>query len=305
MICYIRLPSLFAIIRSIRKSHSVNDGIPPDLYLLRYIHVDNAIAALIRLGPGAMMAKFDVEAAYQNIPIHPDKQFLLGMRWHEQFFVDLTLPFGLRSAPFIFNSVADLVQWILQHHYRVRFLFHYLDDFLTLGPAGSNECAENVCISRIVFARLGLPLHPTKCEGQIVFLGIELDSVLQIARLPREKFLATLQLLRLWSTKAWCTWKELESLCGSLHHVCKVVPPGHSFLHGMLYVALDSSGSCGFGAVFVVVPGFMVVGRSTSARLRLLSPNCSPSWSQPIFGDFNRYASKSNSCVIIRQSWPS
>ena len=159
----------------------------------------------------------------------------------------------------------------------------------------------------------------------------------------------TLQLLQLWSTKAWCTWKELESLCGSLHHVCKVVPPGHSFLHRMLnllcgfqdpnhpihlnldfkrdlawwleffgewngvsffrmssvHVALDSSGSCGFGAVFTVVPGFMVVGRSTSARLRLLSPNCSPSWSQPIFGDFNGYASKSNSCVIIRQSWPS
>jgi hypothetical protein len=143
-------------------SHSVNDGIPPELYSLWYIRVDDAIAALVRLGPGALMAKFDVEAAYRNIPIHPDELFLLGMTWRDQYFVDLTLPFGLRSAPFIFDSVANMVQWILQHRYQVRYLFHYLDDFITLGPAASNECAENIGITKVVFARLGLPLHPSK-----------------------------------------------------------------------------------------------------------------------------------------------
>ena len=45
------------------------------------------------------MAKFDVEAAYQNIAIHPSDRFLLGMKWHRKFYVDLALPFGLRSAP--------------------------------------------------------------------------------------------------------------------------------------------------------------------------------------------------------------
>ena len=39
----------------------MNDGIPPELYSLQYIRVDDAIAALVRLGPGALMAKFDVD----------------------------------------------------------------------------------------------------------------------------------------------------------------------------------------------------------------------------------------------------
>jgi hypothetical protein len=101
------------------------------------------------------------------------------MTWRDQYFIDLTLLFGLRSAPFIFDSVANMVQWILQHRYQVRYLFHYLDDFITLGPAASNECAENIGITKVVFARLGLPLHPSKCEGPttiLVFLGIELDK---------------------------------------------------------------------------------------------------------------------------------
>ena len=84
-----------------------------------------------RLGRGALMAKFDVEAAYRNIPVHPYDRFLLGMKWRESYYVDLTLPFGLRSAPYIFNSVADMVEWILVHSYEVSDLLHYLDDFIT------------------------------------------------------------------------------------------------------------------------------------------------------------------------------
>ena len=53
-------------------------------------------------GPGTLMATFDVESTYQNIPFHPDERFLLGMKWHGQFYVDLSLPFGLRSAPVFF-----------------------------------------------------------------------------------------------------------------------------------------------------------------------------------------------------------
>ncbi|CAB4003429.1 Hypothetical predicted protein [Paramuricea clavata] len=60
--------------------HSVNDGIPKDPYSLHYVKVDDAIRALVDLGPGALMAKFDVKAAYRNIPIHPDDRYLLGMK---------------------------------------------------------------------------------------------------------------------------------------------------------------------------------------------------------------------------------
>ena len=91
------------------------------------------------------MAKFYVRAAYHNIAVHPDDPYLLGKRWHGQFFVDLVLPFGLRSAPYIFNSVADLVEWIIWEQVQCGgFDALYLDDFITAGPAESLQCSQNL-----------------------------------------------------------------------------------------------------------------------------------------------------------------
>ena len=157
---------------------SVNDGIDPEEFTLHYITVDQVIRLVCKLGPGALMAKFDVEAAYRNVPVHPSHRVLLGMKWHDQFYVDLVLPFGLQSAPFIFNSIADMVEWILVNSYQIPDLLHYLDDFITAGPAQSLQCAQNFATALEVCQRLGLPLHPGKCVGPFtvhVVLGIELD----------------------------------------------------------------------------------------------------------------------------------
>jgi len=59
---------------------SVNDGIDPEEFTLHYITVDQVIRLVCKLGPGALMAKFDVEAAYRNVPVHPSHRVLLGMK---------------------------------------------------------------------------------------------------------------------------------------------------------------------------------------------------------------------------------
>lgn len=123
---------------------SVNDGIEHHKFTLHYITVDQVIRMVSRLGRGALMAKFDVEAAYRNIPVHPADRLLLGMKWGDSYYVDLTPPFGLRSAPYIFNAVEDMVARILVHAYQVSELLHYLDDFITAGPPTSPQCARNL-----------------------------------------------------------------------------------------------------------------------------------------------------------------
>ena len=180
---------------------SVNDGIDPDRFTLHYITLDQVIRLVSKLGPRALMAKFDVEAAYRNVPAHPSHRILLGMKWHNQFYVDLVLPFGLRSAPFIFNSIADMVEWILVNSYQIPDLLHYLDDFITAGPPQSLQCAHNLATAMQVCQRLGLPFHPAKCVGPstvLVVLGIELDSFNQVARLAQEKLLALKNLISSW-----------------------------------------------------------------------------------------------------------
>lgn len=38
-------------------------------------------AFLIVIHEGALMAKFDIDSAYRNVPIHSDDRFLFGMKW--------------------------------------------------------------------------------------------------------------------------------------------------------------------------------------------------------------------------------
>ncbi len=190
-----------------------------------------------KLGRGALMAKFDVRSAFRNLAVLPSQRYLLGMKWRGKFFVDLVLPFGLRSAPFIFNSVAEMVEWILRHNYSIRDLLHYLDDYITAGPPECLDCARNIALASSVCQRLGLPLHPDKTVGpstRLTVLGIELDTILQIARLPPTKLQDLKLLLRDWSSRKWCTRVQLESLIGKLHHACLVVWPGRTFLRRMI-----------------------------------------------------------------------
>ena len=183
------------------------------------------------------MAKFDIESAYRNIAINPSDRHLLGLKWHDAYYIDLALPFGLRSAPAIFNSVVELVEWIFVHNYGIEDLLHYLDDFILAAPANSVVCASNLQVAVAVVARLGLPLHPQKCLGPascMVILGIELDAAAQIARLPADKFSALQVALSHWSSRKCCTKKDLQSLIGRLHHACMVVWPGRTFLRQMI-----------------------------------------------------------------------
>ena len=217
--------------------HSVNDGIRKDPFTVQYMKVDDIIDGIMSLGRGTLLAKFDVESAYRIIPIHPNDRYLLGMQWQGNYFVDMALPFGLRSAPYIFSSVADLVEWVLKTRYDVSFLLHYLDDFHTSGPPNSQTCQPNLdtCIQQ--FQDWGIPLQPDKLEGPstlLTVLGIELDSLLLQARLPQEKFDRIHTLLVTWSLKRHCTRKELEPLISKLQHACKVVPSGRTFLCRMI-----------------------------------------------------------------------
>ena len=67
--------------------------------------------------------------------------------------MDLAFPFCLRLAPFPFNSVANMVEWILHHIHNVSHLMHYLEDFIT-----ADNLARSLAVCR-VFAIFLRPLH--------------------------------------------------------------------------------------------------------------------------------------------------
>ena len=94
------------------EGRSINDRISKDLCSLSYVSVAKAAEAVSRMGPGALLAKVDIQSTYRMLPFHPDDRWLLGMQWEGKLFVQTALPFGLRSAPKLFSAVADALQWI-------------------------------------------------------------------------------------------------------------------------------------------------------------------------------------------------
>ena len=217
-------------------SGSVNDGIDSDLCSLSYTSVSHAARLVVARGKGCLLAKLDLESAYRMVPVHPEDRPLLGMKWKGSVWMDTTLPFGLRSAPIIFNVVADCLQWMFRRHSQGD-VIHYLDDFLFVGAPSSEECGRSLHQAIGLCQRLGVRISLKKLEGPVSslsFLGLQLDTEKMEVRLPEDKMARLHQLLSEWSSRRTCTKREFLSLLGVLHHACQVVPPGRSFLRHMI-----------------------------------------------------------------------
>ena len=214
------------------KGSSVNDGISRQLCSLTYMKVDQVVQQVLSLGKGALLAKIDIESAFRNIPVHPDDRHLLGMRWNDELFIDTVFPFGLRSAPKIFNSIADALQWIAKNQ-GVTYLEHFLDDYVTTGAPQSNECENNLHLLVETCHTLKIPLAIGKKEGPsttLTFLGIELDTIQFELRLPAEKLHCLQSQLQRWAYRKCCNKRDLESLVGYLHDASMVIRPGRTFI---------------------------------------------------------------------------
>ena len=219
---------------------SINNGIEKSRCSLDYTSVDQAAALVNTLGKSCRLAKIDIKSAYRITPVHPEDALLLGMRWQGGVYIDTALPFGLRSAPKIFNAVADGLMWILQSG-GVRFVLHYLDDFLVAGPSASEECDQALRATLHICEELGVPIAEEKVEAPgtcLTFLGIEIDTERRQLRLPGEKLERVRTLVASWRRKKGCTKRELLSLIGVLQYASKVVHPGCSFLRRMIDLSM-------------------------------------------------------------------
>ena len=94
--------------------------------------------------------------------------------------MDKALPLGLRSAPHIFTAFADALQWIKEKR-GVKNVYHYLDDFISVGSPGSLQCQ--------------------KVSTAIVFLGMELDTQALEIHLPDEKLARLRVMLADWENR--------------------------------------------------------------------------------------------------------
>ena len=101
------------------------------------------------------------------MPVHPVDCLLLGVKWAGEVFVDGALLFELRSAPKLFTAVADALLWVMGAH-GLETGMHYLDDFLLLGPQGSEKCGRSLHLCLDVCCLLGVSVAPQKRTAHLL-----------------------------------------------------------------------------------------------------------------------------------------
>lgn len=128
-----------------------------------------------------------------------------------------------------------MVAWCI-HCKGVRYLLHYLDDFLILGTAGTYEATGALEVVYEFLTRAGIPVAHQKTKGPsttISFLGILIDTLRFELRLPADKLARLTALVSRWRIKRSCSKKELESFVGHLAHAAIVIRPGRIFLRSL------------------------------------------------------------------------
>ena len=135
--------------------------------------IPEATYIIMKLGKGAIMAKFDIKRAYRLLPVTARVRRFFGIEMECIIFHWLSITVW----PPIFKRSADIfLQHILQKVGPVSNLQHYLDDFFVAGKLDSEECqfAFKRCFQ--IYKQLDVPLAIDNSVGPstcITFLGFE------------------------------------------------------------------------------------------------------------------------------------
>ena len=187
--------------------------------------------ALLRQGRDAILLKEDLADAFRHVPVAICDRWLLGFQWLEIFYMEAFLPFGLRTAPFIFDLFARALHWILARVLGWSIVLHYLDDFFTIFPSGTDP-EPRMAEWRALCLLLGIQTNAKKEEWgtSLEFLDILLDSIKMEARLPEAKLTRAKELVATALKSQHLLRHDLEVLVSFLAFCAKVVVPGRSFL---------------------------------------------------------------------------
>ena len=220
---------------------SVNQGVSKYMYLdtefqLKYPSVDQITASLRNLGPAAMIYKIDISRAFRQIKVDPGDIDLLGFKFQNDYFLDLSVAFGYRNGSQNFQRCTDAIRFIMAQH-GFPYLHNYIDDLIYTGLP--SEIHKSYTFLTELLGKLGLDISVKKLippSTSVTCLGIQIDTINRTISIPPDKLQEIVILCKNWASKTYCSKQDLQSLLGSLLYITKCVDPARSFLNRMLHL---------------------------------------------------------------------
>ena len=157
----------------------------------------------------------------------------MGYVFENNYYFDCTLSMGSCSSARCCQCVTSAIVYIFTEH--GYFAINYLDD---LGGVDTPDRAEEAFHHLLhIMHMAGLKESPEKScapSTRMVFLGIEVDTILLLLRIPAEKWAEIQLALKNWANKVKATKKQVQQLAGQLNFACKCVKPGRIYLSRIL-----------------------------------------------------------------------
>ena len=220
--------------------NSVNSYIPDNVFddvefTLRYPTVDHIVEQIASLGPTALLYKIDLKRAYRNLRSDPRDFSVLGLQWRDKCYIDISVPFGLKSGASACQMATQCVTHLMmsQGHWTCA----YLDDIL--GVALPHKAKNAFMSLNNLIVSLGLPVNQNKVVApaeEMLCLGININAKTGMLTIPREKILQIKELCKKWLSRAYATRKSLQKLLGHLIYLHKCVQPSRLFVNRILQV---------------------------------------------------------------------
>ena len=218
---------------------SINDHIDADDFSCDMLAVEEAIEIMRGYGSTCTFSICDVKAGFRTIPVHPSNYHHQVVRWKDAYWVDHRLCFGSRASPFIFTTVTQSIEYIIQRALdkklglrddgtRRAVLVHFVDDFCCIAENKAySKRATKIMLD--MMAELGVPLAPDKTKKDVqhaVYLGLLLDARRGTVTIPDDKAanLRSLFVLLKSSSCASMRKRDLDSLIGKATYARIALP---------------------------------------------------------------------------------
>ncbi len=177
--------------------------------------------------PRDWFAAIDLKDAYFHVSILPRHRPFLRFAFEGRAYQYKVLPFRLALSPRVFTKVVEGAL-VPMREQGVRTL-NYLDDWLILAQSREQLCEHrDLVLSHL--SQLGLQVNWEKSKlapvQRISFLGMELDSVEQSARLTEERAQSVLNCLNTFRGRTAVSLKLFQRLLGHMAAAAAVTPLG-------------------------------------------------------------------------------
>ena len=174
------------------------------------------------------LSSVDLTKAYFHVSIAQNCRRFLRFMYKGQVFEFQCLPFGLSTAPFIFQKLTSFVCQYLRKNYGIR-IWNYLDDLL-IAACSKALLSQHVQIVVNVFQMFGWIISEHKSELipliSAIYIGLEWSPRSNYIAVPAEKIvLLRSRIDELLTRNTWHI-TDLRSIIGSLNFVAFAVPLG-------------------------------------------------------------------------------